>query len=59
MSREESSLMTSTPVSTLVPQVPEGAITSASVAKVGKLEKARRKMRGMGKKFSNPQKGEQ
>ena len=59
VSREESSLMTSTPVSTLVPQVPEGAITSASVAKVGKLEKARRKMRGMGKKSSNPQKGEQ
>lgn len=57
--REESSLTTSTPVSTLVPQVPEGAITSASVAKVGKLEKARRKMRGMGKKSSNPQKGEQ
>ena len=34
----------------LVPQVPAGAITSASVAKVGRLEKARRKVKGMGKK---------
>lgn len=54
---ENNAVMGNAPAGTLVPQVTEGAITSASVAKVGKLEKARRKMRAICKKSSKSQKG--